>query len=271
MKQYSIIHIPVWSFFSKALYRDVCCQWKGTGFAHLFLLLLVCWIAPFVKIHEEFSNFVDNEAPKIVSQIPAISIVNGKASIDGPQPYYIQDPETGKKLVVIDTTGAITSLEDAGTFGLIMKTQAIFKKSGVETRIFSFRDIDQFTLDQDRITGWLAAAKKLVVPVLYPFAVIGSFIGRIIQLLIYAVIGLLFAALCKSKRTYAELLRLSVVAVTPCIITKTILGIAQISIPIASLWYFLAAMGFLFFGVKAASQDEDPISEPTMSHFPRKG
>jgi hypothetical protein len=263
MKRYSIIHVPALSFFSKALYRDVCFHWKGTGFAYLLLLLAVCWIAPIVKLHVGLSDFVDKVAPKIVSQVPTISIINGKASIKEPQPYSIMDPETGKTLVVIDTTGSTSSLEGTKAIGLVTSTQAIFKKSKIETRTFSFNDIEQFTLDKDKITGWLDTAKTFVAAALYPLAVLGSFIVRIIQLLIYAVIGMLFASWCKGNRTYGELLRLSVVAVTPCIIVKTILGIGQIHIPYAGLWYFLGAMGFLFFGVKAASQDECPTTDST--------
>jgi hypothetical protein len=32
MKKFSIIHLPLMSFFSEALYRDVGLHWKGTGF-----------------------------------------------------------------------------------------------------------------------------------------------------------------------------------------------------------------------------------------------
>lgn len=257
MKRYSIVHVPVLSFFSKALYRDVCHQWKGVGFAYLLLLLIVCWIAPIVKVHTGLSNFVDNEAPRIVSQIPTISIVDGKASINEPQPYRITEPDTGKTLAVIDTTGAARTLADANAFALITETEAIFKKSEIETQTFSFRDIDEFTLDQDMVTGWLAAAKKVVPPVLYVLAVLGAFVFRILQALIYACIGMMFASWCKARFTYASLLRLSIVAVTPGIIVETVLDVAQVNLPYAILWYFLAAMGFLYFGVKAASQDQD--------------
>ena len=119
---------------------------------------------------------------------------------------------------------------------------------------------------QDRITSWLAIVKKYTAPALYLLAVLGSFVARIVQLLLYAAIGILFSSWCKSGRTYAELLRLSVIALTPCIIVRTVLAMAQVSVPVAGLWYFLAAMGYLFFGIKAASSEEDP-GEPTFSRF----
>ena len=258
MKRYSIIQVPVLSFFSKPLYRDVCLHWRGTGFAYLLLLLAICWIPPVVKMHAGLARFIDNDTPKIVTQIPRISIVDGKASIKEAQPYYIRDPGTGKAIIIIDTTGTITSLANSDARGLVTKTEAIFKKSEIETRTFTFKEIKDFTLDQDRIKSWLAMARTFVAPAMYPVLALGSFVGRIIQLLLYAAIGMLFTSGCKSKRTYAELLRLSVIALTPCILIKTVLGMAQFHLPAAGLWYFLAAMGYLLLGIKAAAAEEVP-------------
>jgi hypothetical protein len=249
------------SFFSKALYSDVCLQWKGTCFAYLLLLLVVCWIPSIVKIHRGICDFVDNEAPTVISQIPKITIVNGKASIEEPQPYHIIDPETDEVFFIIDTTGTTTSLEETDALVLMTETQATIKKSEFETRTFSFSEFGDFTLDQEMITGWLTIMKKLAAPVLYPLAVLGSYAFRIIQVLIYAAIGFLFAYWCKSERSYASLIRLAVVAVTPCIIVRTVLDAGEVDIPVAGLWFFLLAMGYLFYGVRSASQDEGPTDD----------
>ena len=254
MKQYSIYHIPVMSFFSKDLYRDVALQWKGTGVAYLLLLLIICCVPSIVRMYTGFADFVDNEAPKVVSQIPTISIVDGKASIQEDQPYAIIDPDTEKVIIIIDTTGTITSLGETEALGLITETDATFKKNAIETRTFSFRDVQDFTLTQERITRWLNVARKLVVPVLFPFIVLWFFAFRIVQVLVYAAIGLLFSSWFKSNMLYLTLIRLAVVAVTPCIIIKTVLGVLQVDIPVAGLWYFLIAIGYLFFAVRAVAE-----------------
>ena len=92
---------------------------------------------------------------------------------------------------------------------------------------------------------------KLLALAIYPFAVFGSYVYRIVQVLIYAVIGLLFASLCKTTLSYAALIRLAVVAVTPCIIVGTILSLTDASIP--RFVYLLAALVYLFFAVKSIS------------------
>ena len=252
-----MIHIPLMSFYARDLYRDVCLNWKGVGFVYLFLLLFICSVPPIIKMHIGLSDFAKNEAPEYVSQVPQITIEDGEAFVDVNQPYHIIDPHTQKVLVIIDTTDTITSLEDTEARGLITKHQAMFKKNEFETRNFAFSEIDQFTLDQQRINGWLRGLQRYLAIVIFPFAFLGSLIFRIIQLLLYAAIGILIASWCRSNRPYGSLLRLAVVAVTPCIITKTVLGVMSVHIPFAGLLFFVVAMGYLFFGIKASSEENE--------------
>lgn len=252
-KRYSILHVPVLSFYNKSLYRDVCLNWKHSIFFYLLLLMAICTIPFIVTIQLAISDFVENDAPDVVSQIPNIYFDDGKASINETQPYAIYDPDTGEILGVIDTTGSMSSLSDSNGYVLITETDALLWKSEVETRTFSFQEIDNFTFEPAMITHWLDVIKKFMAPAFYPVAVLGCFIGRLIQVLVYAAIGLLFASWCKSSRTYVELVRLAIVAVTPPIVIKTLFGLFDISLPAAGLWYFLIAMGYLYYGIKASS------------------
>lgn len=270
MKKFSIFHAPLLAFYSKDFYRDICLRHKGTGFAYLLLLLAVCWIPSIVSVHMDISRLVDNDAQLIVDQIPTITIVDGEASIEEPQPFYIVYPETDEDIFVIDTTGLITSLADTDAKGIITKTDVIYQQSLTETRTYSLAEIDEFTLDQDMIRPWLARVKMAAAPVIYLCALPCSFAIRIVQALIYAAIGIFLCNLCKTKRTYEELLRLSVIAVTPMIIIKTIIGIVDISIPFVGLLYFLGAMGFLFFGIKAAAAEDDQSSLNPEPPYPRQ-
>jgi len=86
MKQYSILEVPVKSFFSGSLYRDVCFQRKDTLFIYLLLLLAVCMIPPMVMLDKQLTRFVENEAPEIVSQVPVLFIIDGRASTDESRP-----------------------------------------------------------------------------------------------------------------------------------------------------------------------------------------
>lgn len=267
MKKFSIIHIPVLSFFSKELYRDVGLYWKGVNFSYLLLLLALCWIPTMIKMHIGFSDFVDNEAPKVVEQVPEITITDGQVSISEPQPYYIKDPENGDVLAIIDTTGTIKSLEDPNAICLLTKTNIMWRQGEFETRTIDLSEVKKFILDSERIMGWLHTARKFLVIAIYPFALLGSYLYRIVQALIYAAIGLLFALWCKVTLSYATLLRLAVVAVTPSVLVKTILGIAGVHLPYAGLIYLVAALAYLFFGVHATAQTTGPQQE---TQFPQQ-
>ena len=249
MRRYSIFHVPFLSFFSKKLYIDVGRNWKGVNFLFLLLLLTVCLIPAMIQLHRGMSNFVNNEAPAIINQIPEITITDGRVSIKEAQPYYIVDPDSNKPLAIIDTTGRIDSLKDTDALCLLTGNKVIMKKSDFENRTYDLSQVESFAINSEQITGWLQIGKKFMVAAIYPFALLGSYLYRIVQVLIYAAIGLLFASLCNTKLSYASLVRLAVVAVTPCIIVSTALGLTGTSLP--GFLYLVAALLYLFFAVKS--------------------
>ena len=254
MKKFSIIHIPVLSFFSKELYRDVGQNWKGVNFLYLLLLLAVCLIPTMINLHRGISNFVNNEAPAIVNQVPEITITDGQVSIKETQPYYIKDPDSNEPLAIIDTTGQIESLEDTDAFCLLTGNKVIIKQSEFENTTYDLSNVKAFVVGSERITGWLQIGRKFLAIVIYPFALLGSYLFRIVQALIYAAVGLLFALWCKVTLSYATLLRLAVVAMTPCLLAKTIFGIADIHLSYATLISLVITLAYLFFAVKANSE-----------------
>jgi hypothetical protein len=269
-RKYSILHIPALSFFSKDLYCDVGLNWRGTCFGYLLLLLAVCWIPIMIIIHFGTAEFVQNEAPKVVSQVPAITIKDGIASVNEPQPYYIMTPDSNEVFAIIDTTGTVTSLADSNALLLITKTEAIYKENETQTRTFSFANIKDFTLTQAEINNWLSTFQKLFVPVTYPFVLAFSYAYRIIQALIYAAIGLLFAQGFRTKIEYPAMLRLAVVAVTPAIIINTVVTLAGVVSCGIWLLYLVIALAYLAFGVKAVSDAKRPTDEPTFGEPPEQ-
>ncbi|MHC4204570.1 MAG: DUF1189 family protein [Planctomycetota bacterium] len=255
MKKYSIFHIPVLSFFSKELYRDVGLNWKGVNFLYLLLLVVICMLPIMIKVYIKFGNFADNEAPAIIEQVPEITIKNGKVSINEPQPYYIKDPKSGDVLAIIDTTGQITSLGDTDALCLLTDNMLITKESEFKSKAYDLSNVKAFVVDSERVTGWLNFMRKFVVVFVFPFTLLCYYSFRIIQALIYAAIGLLFASWCKVTLTYATLLRLAVVAMTPCLLVKAIFLIAGIRLHcLTSLIFLIVTLAYLFFAVKANSE-----------------
>jgi hypothetical protein len=263
MKKHSIIHAPVMSFFSMDFYRDVGLNFKGVGFGYLFLLLAVFWLPPMIRMQWLYSDFVEYKAPDTVGQVPEIRIDDGEASIKEPQPYYITMPDSNEAVAIIDTTGSIVSLEDSNTFCLLTRTDFIMRINEFETRSFDLGKIESFVLDSNRIMGWLRTSKKYLFLTLYPFLLGSEYVYRIIQVLIYAAIGLAFAFSNRVKLTYSAMLRMSVMAVTPCIIVASIVGLVTQKIP--WMLYLMAALTYLFFAVRACS--EVPLEMEEIQEF----
>src|SRR5688500_16229900 len=78
-RRYSMFHGYV-LFFSPKLWRDAGQRWRGIGFWFLFLLVLVSWIPTIVSWSSGYSKFLRDEAPKLTSQVPPITISNGVVS-----------------------------------------------------------------------------------------------------------------------------------------------------------------------------------------------
>ena len=150
------------------------------------------------------------------------------------------------------------------------RLEAIYKKNEVQSQTYSFADIKDFTLTQAKINKWLEVFRTVAIPVMYPFVLVFSYVYRIIQVLIYAAIGLLFAQGFRTKIEYPAMLRLAVVAVTPAIIINTIVSLSGYVFCGMWLLYFAIAMVYLAFGVKAVSESQQPMDEQTFGEPPEQ-
>lgn len=270
MKRYSILHTLFLSFYSPSLYRDVAENWKGVGFLYLLLLLSLAWIQPIVRLQQTTAGLMRTLGPTVLEQVPAISIRQGEVSISEPQPYVIEVPGSDTPLAVIDTTGQTTP-ESTQAFLLLTKRQATIRKNPHETRTYDLSGIQDLTVDRDTVKRILDGCQRWLAVVAYPLAVLGSYVYRILQVLIYASIGLLFAHLLKTPLEYPELLRLASVAVTPAVVADTLRGAAGFGSSLV-WWFFcfLLSMGYLLFAVRVNSPAEPgerayPPSTPPMT------
>ncbi|MDY6792027.1 MAG: DUF1189 family protein [Thermodesulfobacteriota bacterium] len=256
-RRYTIFHPLFMSFYSKGFYRDVAQNWKNYAFLYLLFLLALCSVVKTVKIHYDLADFITTHAPAFISQIPAVTFSNGKASTDQDKTYVIKDPKSGQDLIIVDTTGQVNSLNDTNAVMLLTETKLIVKKSDRETQVFALSDIEDFRLDQDVVYGWLGIVQKWLAVVFFPFLVLGSFLYRLVQVLIYGIIGMLFASILKTDIEFQSLISISIMAITPVVMIDVFMGPPGISAVLWKLVCFLIAMGYLFWGIKANSAPRD--------------
>lgn len=239
------------SFFSGPLYQDVRWNWSGLGLPYLLLILIFFWVPEMMNMNSHISEYIADEAPQYVDQIPVIAIAKGKASVREPVPFYIMDRKKNVPFVIIDTSGETTSLEKTPAMVLLMQDRLVVRqdKDSNETRSFSFADIGDITITPKLIYNWLEVFSNLFVIVLFPFALLLSFAYHGLQAALLAVLGNSFAKYFNVQLDFRTLFRLSVVAFTPAIMLEAVHAVLNIDYPYSSFFSFLITSGYLFYAI----------------------
>jgi hypothetical protein len=253
------------AFYSKPLYREVGRQWTGIGVGYLFLLLALAWLPFLVKMHTEFRNWVATDAEKVVTQFPKINITNGEVSVDPPGRHVINDPDTGKPFIVIDLDTSFEDLDkQEGDAVILTRNKLIMKRSNRnETRVYDLSGVQSFSMTHDDIRRWLEWCGNFLAILVFPFLLLGSFVYRLVQILLYAAFGLLFANAHKVNISYDSLVRLSAVAITPAVILDVLHDFSTVKMPLWWLCCFLISMAYLNFGVMACKESATPTMIPS--------
>ncbi len=262
MRKFGLFHPLVLSFFSQPLYQDVARNWRGITFLYLLLLLAICWLPHMFRLQAELTKFVEKDSARALQQIPRISINNGEVSTDVETPYFINDPDTGKPFVIIDLTGEFESLAGTEAKVLVTKNQVFVRNRPTETRVYDLSGIKEFSVDRARVEGWLELAQRWFVIILFPFTLSFVYGYRLVQAFIYGLIGLIVAKILHASLPYMALVRLAIIAVTPVLILDTVISLSKVRVPAWWLIGFLIAIGYLFFGIKAATAPPQPAETP---------
>ena len=117
-------------------------------------------------------------------------------------------------------------------------------------------------MDGPRVEKWLRVFGTWGFVAIYPDLVASSFVYRIVQALFYSVFGLVIAKSLRSRLTYGGVLRVTVVALTPAVLAKTLLW-NDLGFPFSWVLYFLIAIGYLAFGLTSNATAPVAKSGPT--------
>lgn len=253
MKEYNYLQAIYMSFYSRKLYRDIVQHWGGGVVLYLFILLLLCWVAMMFRIQPTINIGLKQISDKYVMQLPEIKFKDGQAQTPENKPYFITEPNAGKVIGVIDTSGKYKTLDDVPkTAQMLLTNDMVYYydnsnniKSGTIPKTLN-ADLkpEQIKTSIIKFGGWLWI-------LLLPFFLLGSFIYRLVQALLYAIIGKIFAALGSISLDYSNVLKLSMIAITPAIILGTILDWFDVTFHLQWLLYFVIAMVYLVFALGA--------------------
>lgn len=255
MKKYNCLKALGLSFYSGELYRDVAKNWGAGVIFYLLTLVALCSIFEVFSIQQDINANFENDAgssiDKLAMQFPLITLRNnGTIETTENRPYFIYDPDDKKLLMVIDTSGKYTTLENQSYDFLLTKTQYMTRKKNGAIQINHWPTGVEYVAHPDEIKETIKKWSTKLWVIIFPIFFIPVFLWRLMVAGFYAIFGKLFSKIIGFQLEYFKILGLTIVALTPSMIVKTVLDLLQFSFPHETLFFFLLTLAYLFFAVK---------------------
>lgn len=259
------MHLPLFSFFSKRLYRDIGQNWKGANFAYLFLLLAICWIPPTLNLRKNIIQSLDNNQVKIINQIPDIQIKNGQVIVDQKAPLRIE--HKGKTLAIIDTTGSMNYIDDDQVMALLTENKLILRRGANQFNTLDLSQVAEFHLNKKIASQWIQITKNSLAPLSYGIFLLLSYIFVVLVMLLTAIVGLVLSSALHCSLKFSGILRIAAAAATPAIILITISIALGQALP--SLVYIAITLVYLLIGILSCIKpsEKEEIPKLKLSHL----
>lgn len=263
MKQFSLLQTPIMAFFSREFYKDVAKNWNGTGFATMFIILLVLWSVISIRGYFVMNQGLESkDVNDLINQLPTMDLRDGKLSIDKPSPYTIYTKNAdGNQTAILtfDTTGNTKTPDEInGCKALATETELIVKKDESDTTppiAWSGLQKDIHATPAD-VKSALKSCSLVFLGLFWAFGLV-VFVGHMLLALFYGLIGMVMD---RNKLGYATCLRMAAIAMTPSIVLSSILSLSGAAVPFWGLITIPISLGYLYFGL--ASVDTPIAVEP---------
>jgi len=266
MGRHSSLQALPYSFFARDAYRDAARQWRGVGLLYVLFLAAIMTAVVVLRIHLAVSSITQHLAPRLIAQLPTITIDHGRLSTDAQNPVAIRGPASGRVLALIDTaaTATPTALEGSTAYVLLTRDHIVCRYSTTETRTFDLSRVEHFVLDRNIATRWTRLANWLAV-VMFPFVLVGLYLARLVQQLLASFATLLVARIRGVAVDFGGAMRLAALAMTPATLVLDLIGVLGGRVP-GSGWIWCAVtLGYVLFGVDACRPD---LAAPTTAGGP---
>ena len=199
------------------------------GFIGLVLLLVILLYA--LNLSFTVIKLVDNLADFYKANIPVIVVKDGKATVQGdvkmPLEVNYENP-WGNIPIIVDTTGVIKNLEKREQGILITGTDVFLKlKDGkMETIPLSKSGNSELTIDENYIREFKKGFFSNLFPIIIVFWYMARGVVLLIQILIFALIGMYICKYSKVELTFKQMINLCIYASVPALIILMVLDIS---------------------------------------------
>ncbi|MFA5506400.1 MAG: DUF1189 family protein [Vulcanimicrobiota bacterium] len=180
----------------------------GSMFLHFLLLVAICCgmyasiSATWFRIH--VGPYLD----EIAEQVPAISVKDGKATVDLEQPYFYKIE--GEIIAVIDTTeSADKYLEEYDSIIVLSEDKFIVKESN--GKVESYELTQDFALTTAEVQNWIEKGESWVFPGIFLLCFFWQVCWKAVQVLIVAAVVTLVQSSRPDFTTHWKLANLALV------------------------------------------------------------
>lgn len=250
MSRYNILQAIPMSFFSRDLYRDVANRWNGKTFLYLLVIVALSWIAFTIQTQIAINAGYRDLSAKIVPQFPVITVKDGKMSTPENRPYEIKGPKN-EVIGIIDTSGQYTTLDKSQIF-LITSSEFITHSGGAnsdQTKITRLPSNVNMVVDPVVVNHYIEKYLDYLWIIIFLVSIVFAYMLRLLQVVIYALIGKVFTAIHAVPLKYYQLLCISMVAITPALVLATVLDAFSVVFHFQYFLYFVITMLYLWFGI----------------------
>ncbi|MFA6091374.1 MAG: DUF1189 family protein [Elusimicrobiota bacterium] len=231
---------PVRSLIDFPFYREVPKKSILACSGYIAYLSLLFSLAVVLALYARVAPMIDAAAQWASSNVPAMTLQDGKIECSIPGPLRIEHPET--KLAFIVDTARITpvtpaELADGKVIGYIAQSTLYFTNQG-KMEVY---DLSKAANKQPvRIDGeFYLKVAALIKKALYPIGFITTwlifFVWKHLSALVYSLIGLALNAALSAGLEHADLYRVAVYAQTPVVVLQIVSLFLPRNIPFAFL------------------------------------
>ncbi len=268
------------SLYSPEFYHDVAlAPFKDALRYYLkFTLLFAVFmtIAFSVFLVPQGVRFVKEELPTLVKKYYpdglVVTVIKGEASSNVTEPYIIPaegavkealEGSTIDNLLVIDTKNEFNkkTFESYKTFALLTKGEIVTQGDGRRISIQNLSGMPNFVISEEVLLAWVEKV-RLSLSVFVPagialtfIVIMAGFVLYLVPLLLFALVPFFLALVKKIPLTYGSAYKMSMYAVIPGLMLKTILNASGFFFVPAYL-SFLVFMLIIFINLRKKEQPE---------------
>lgn len=260
---------PIQSVVDFGFYREVPRRSMGRGILYILYLGLLFSGAATAAFYMKFDPALRELVDWVAANAPSLTIADGKAASDAPQPFVIRHPKAERYAVLIDTTrtDVVTAKElvDKGLIGAVTQN-AVYVMPSPER-------LHQYYLSQAKspksVTigpGFFRTVGSTIRLCLYPAVLLLGwlffFVWKLLAALAYSIIGLLVNSTTSAGLDYEALYKIALYAQTPVVLLQATLLFLQRGVPGFPLIAWCVVGLYIWFAVRQNQASPDPQAGP---------